>query len=148
MRARAVVAFVAGVIFAAGLVIGGMAQPSKIVGFLDFFGDWDPSLVLVMAGAVAVHSAAYWMVARRQRFPLFDEKLHVPSKGDITPRLVVGAALFGIGWGLGGYCPGPGIAAAPSMAPEALTFFVTMSGGIFAYDIWRRTRTPSRQETP
>lgn len=144
---RGVVAFLAGAIFAVGLALGGMAQPSKIVGFLDFFGNWDPSLLFVMAGAVGVHACAYWLVARRRRFPLLETKLHLPSTTAITPKLVVGAALFGVGWGLGGYCPGPGIAAAPSLAPEALVFLVAMCGSILVHDVWQRARD-QRKETP
>lgn len=101
------VSFVVGFIFAIGLAISGMTQPQKVIGFLNPF-DWDPSLLFVMVGAIAVHAVTYPLVKKRSS-PLLDTKWHVPSRQDITTRLILGSALFGLGWGLGGYCPGPGI---------------------------------------
>ncbi|MEO8182289.1 MAG: DUF6691 family protein [Deltaproteobacteria bacterium] len=103
--------FGTGALFAVGLAISGMTKPSKIMGFLDIAGHWDASLAFVMTGAVAVHFVAY-RVIRRRPAPLFDTKFHVSTRKDIDPRLVLGAALFGVGWALGCFCPGPGLVAA------------------------------------
>jgi hypothetical protein len=106
-----------------------MTRPSKVTGFLDVGGAWDPSLGLVMAGAVAVTFIAYRLV-RRRTAPLFDTRFHLPTRKDIDLRLVLGAALFGVGWGLAGYCPGPGIVAAASGAAGALVFVAGMTAGM------------------
>jgi uncharacterized membrane protein YedE/YeeE len=131
-RSRAValgIAVLAGVLFGAGLVISGMTQPERIVRFLDPLDGWDPSLALVMAGAVAVHGVAYAAIRRRAR-PWFDGAFHVPARSVIDARLVAGAAVFGIGWGLGGFCPGPGIVAAAGGSVSALVFVVAMLAGL------------------
>ncbi|MCA9542991.1 MAG: YeeE/YedE family protein [Myxococcales bacterium] len=121
--------FAAGVIFALGLAISGMTRPDKVIGFLDFTGAWDPSLMFVMAGAIAVNVALFYPTIRRAR-PVFAPKFGIPSRSDIDLRLVGGAALFGAGWGLGGYCPGPGLASASTLAPKGLTFVVAMIAGM------------------
>ena len=125
---RALVAFLAGALFAAGLVIGGMTQPAKVIGFLDFFGDWDPSLVFVMGGAVAVHFVLYRLILRRGG-PLLGGAFEIPQRRDLSPSLLAGAALFGVGWGLGGYCPGPGLVSLLSGSTHALGFVGGMLGG-------------------
>ena len=122
-------AFGAGSLFAVGLAISGMTKPSKVIGFLDAAGAWDPSLGLVMAAALAVSFIAYRLI-RRRASPLFDAKFHLPTRKDIDWRLVVGAALFGVGWGLGGFCPGPGLVAAGGGSAGALVFLVGMTGGM------------------
>lgn len=106
---RALSAFFAGALFAVGLILGGMTQPAKVIGFLDVTGHWDPSLAFVMGGAVLVYAVLFRLFVRRPT-PLFESKFHLPSRRDIDSRLVIGAAIFGIGWGLAGYCPGPGFA--------------------------------------
>lgn len=121
-------AFAAGLLFAVGLGVSGMTKPSKVIGFLDPFGAWDASLAFVMASAVAVHFVAQRAIARR-RAPLFDTRLHLPAREGIDARLVLGAALFGVGWALGGFCPGPAIVAAASGATPALVFVVGMLAG-------------------
>lgn len=128
--------FVAGLVFAVGLAVGGMTQPSKVVGFLDFFGDWDPSLIFVMGGAVAVHTLLFRLVKRREQ-PVFDAQFHIPSRRDFTVPLVAGSALFGVGWGLGGFCPGPGLVSLPTLGVEALVFVGTMMLGMFGYKLVR-----------
>lgn len=128
--------FVAGLVFAVGLVVGGMTQPSKVVGFLDFFGDWDPSLIFVMGGAVLVHTVLYRLVRKRGQ-PVFDLQFHVPTRRDFNLPLILGAALFGVGWGLGGYCPGPGLVSVPTLGAEALVFVGTMALGMFGYKLAR-----------
>jgi hypothetical protein len=132
---QAVAAFGSGVTFAAGLALAGMTQPSKVVGFLDFFGDWDPSLAFVMGGAIAVHLVLYRVVTRRSS-PLLDEIFHVPTRRDFSLQLVLGSAIFGVGWGLGGFCPGPGLASLPTLGSDALLFVAAMSAGIYLHDGW------------
>jgi uncharacterized protein len=121
--------FGTGALFAVGLAISGMTKPSKIMGFLDLAGHWDASLAFVMMGAIAVHFVAY-RVIRRRSAPLFDTKFHVPTRKDIEPRLVLGAALFGVGWALGGFCPGPGLVAAGGGSLHAAVFLVGMTLGM------------------
>lgn len=121
--------FSAGVLFAIGLGVSGMTQPSKVTGFLDLFGAWDASLVFVMAGAVAVYFVLYRVITKRAS-PLFDARFHLPTRKDLDARLVLGAALFGVGWALGGYCPGPGLVSAASGALPALVFVLSMVVGM------------------
>lgn len=125
-----VVPFTTGMLFATGLVIGGMTQPSKVVGFLDFFGDWDPSLAFVMGGAVLVYLPLYFLTIGK-RIPFVAPTLALPTMREVDPRLVGGAALFGIGWGLGGYCPGPGIVSLTSGAMRAFAFVGAMVIGMW-----------------
>lgn len=130
----------AGAVFAVGLAISGMTLPSKVTGFLDVTGAWDASLAFVMGGAIAVHLVLQRLIRKRPA-PLFDVKFHVPTRKDIDPKLVVGAALFGVGWGLGGYCPGPGLVSAASGSPGALVFVVGMTLGMLAEHATARART-------
>lgn len=134
-------AFVSGVLFAVGLVVSGMTQPQKIISFLDFFGQWDPSLMFVMAGAIAVHMIAYRYIAKKPA-PLFDSQFHVPQSKEITSQLVIGSALFGLGWGLGGFCPGPSLTAASAGSSSALLFVAAMVSGMFAYRFYERLKFP------
>ena len=141
-------AFGAGSLFAVGLAISGMTKPSKVTGFLDVAGPWDPSLALVMAGAVAVTFIAYRLI-RRRASPIFDVKFHIPTRKDIDRRLILGAALFGVGWGLGGLCPGPGLVAGAGGVTPAIVFVGGMTIGmllehVVARAIGRRSR---EQET-
>src|SRR5689334_13406203 len=99
-----------GLLFGIGLIVSGMADPAKVQNFLDLFGTWDPSLAFVMGGAVLVTFAGYRLVLRRDK-PLAGDKFHLPSKIEIDKRVIVGPALFGVGWGLGGFCPGPALTA-------------------------------------
>ena len=123
--------FASGGIFGLGLAVSGMTKPAKVVGFLDLFGTWDASLAFVMIGAIGVHFIAYRLIMRRAS-PLFDAQFHVPTRKDIDARLVLGAALFGVGWALAGFCPGPALVAAASGAIPALVFVVGMTIGITA----------------
>lgn len=134
---KPLLAFLAGVLFAVGLVISGMTQPSKVVGFLDFFGSWDPSLAFVMGGAVLVNALLYRVIISRKS-PLLDTKFHLPTRSDFQWRLVTGGALFGIGWGLAGYCPGPAITSAPTGTASALTFVGAMVAGIVLHEVFDR----------
>lgn len=127
---RLLAPFVAGALFALGLILGGMTEPGKVIGFLDFAGDWDPSLLFVMGGGLLIHGLLYRLVMRRGS-PLFEAKFHVPSRRDIDRRLVLGAAIFGAGWGLGGYCPGPGLVSL-SAGALPLIFVIAMVAGMYA----------------
>lgn len=127
---RWVTPFLAGVLFAVGLVLGGMTLPAKVIGFLDFAGAWDPSLIFVMGGGLLVHAPLYRWVMRRPS-PLLEARFHVPSRRDIDRRLVLGAATFGLGWGLGGYCPGPGLVSL-SAGGLPLMFVASMVAGMLA----------------
>ena len=140
---RLMASLVCGLLFGAGLAIAGMTDPRKIAGFLDVAGTWDPSLMFTMAGALAVTFVAFPLIQRRGR-PLFDDVLHLPTRRDIDPPLVFGSALFGIGWGLGGYCPGPAIASLPINFRSAGLFVAAMIAGMlikrFLLDTWRVRR--------
>lgn len=134
-------AFVSGVIFAIGLAIGGMTKPAKVAGFLDFTGNWDPSLMFVMGGAVMTHAILYRLIRKRPT-PLFTEAFAIPTRTDIDARLLGGAALFGIGWGLSGFCPGPAITSLASGQTPVLVFVAAMIGGMYLYtvaDVKRKT---------
>jgi uncharacterized membrane protein YedE/YeeE len=127
---RAVAAFGAGALFGLGLVVSGMTRPSKVVGFLDLGGAWDASLAFVMMGAVGVYALAHRLALRRGT-PLLAPRFAMPKRTELDRRLVMGAALFGIGWGIGGFCPGPGIVAAGSGSIPALVFVGAMTAGMW-----------------
>jgi uncharacterized membrane protein YedE/YeeE len=122
---RGLLAAAAGVVFGAGLVVSGMASPQKVLGFLTIGPGWDPSLAFVMASALAVTVPGFWWVRRRGR-PLLEAQLAEPAIRQIDAPLLAGAALFGIGWGLVGYCPGPAIVSAGLGHPSALVFVAAM----------------------
>jgi uncharacterized protein len=123
-----------GTVFGAGLTIGGMTDPGRVRGFLDLFGNWDPTLAFVMGGAVLVMALA-WAVQRRMQRPAFAESFSLPDRNDLTPRLIGGSALFGIGWGIAGLCPGPGFAALAIAPQSAATFVAAMLAGMLAVRI-------------
>ena len=115
------VSLAAGALFGAGLVVGGMTDPLRVIGFLDVGGAWDPSLLFVMLGAIAVHFAAYrWLGGRPA--PILAEKFMLPTKRSVDVRLLTGAAIFGIGWAIAGYCPGPAVVSLASGQPGAFVF--------------------------
>jgi uncharacterized protein len=123
-----VAAFFSGALFAVGLAVGGMTQPAKIVGFLDLFGHWDASLAFVMGGAILAYMPLHHIIVRR-RTPMFATRFLLPNRQDLDWRLLGGSAVFGVGWGLGGFCPGPGLTAVGSLMPQALVFSVAMVAG-------------------
>jgi len=125
-------ALAAGLLFGLGLAISQMVNPRKVLDFLDVAGNWDPSLALVMAGAVGVTMLAFRFVLKRKQ-PLFDGEFHLSRLTRVDRPLLVGSAIFGLGWGLGGYCPGPGIAALSTGSVEALVFVAGMALGSFLY---------------
>jgi len=141
---RHLVAFVAGLLFALGLVMGGMTQPAKVVGFLDVTGNWDPSLAFVMGGALLVYGFAFRLITGREA-SVFGQSFQIPTRRDLSPRLLVGAALFGVGWGLVGFCPGPALVAVGGGMREALLFFPGMLFGMGVFRMWdgRAARQPA-----
>jgi len=136
---RHLAALFSGIVFGFGLAVSHMVEPAKVIGFLDVAGRWDPSLLFVMAGAVGVMFVAYRLIARRQK-PLLEAQFALPSKTEIDRSLLVGAAIFGVGWGLAGYCPGPGIAALGLGTWEAPVFVASLAAGALAHR-WLFERT-------
>jgi len=124
----------AGVLFAIGLGLAGMTQPTKVVGFLDFLGDWDPSLAFVMVGGILTHMALYRFIVKRPS-PLMADVFQIPTSRDITPRLVIGSGLFGVGWAVAGYCPGPGLVAGGSGSTNGLLFVGSMLAGMVLFKV-------------
>lgn len=120
-----------GLLFGAGLVLSGMADPAKVLNFLDLFGSWDPSLAFVMSGAVLVAFAGYRLVLARER-PIAAAGFHLPTRSDIDGRIIAGPAVFGIGWGLAGFCPGPALTALGLGATGMLAFVPAMMLGMWA----------------
>ena len=125
-------AFASGLIFGLGLIISQMVNPAKVQAFLDVFGDWDPSLALVMAAAVAASSLGY-VIAKRRGIPVFATRLEIPTRRDLEPRLLTGAAVFGIGWGLVGLCPGPALTALPLGLWQVFVFVAAMLAGMILF---------------
>jgi uncharacterized membrane protein YedE/YeeE len=128
-----------GLVFGLGLLISGMTEPEKVLGFLDFFGAWDATLAFVMAGAVAVAGCGF-ALARRQSAPLFAAKFSWPSRNDIDAPLIAGSALFGIGWGLSGNCPGPALVNLAGLTAPIIVFVAAMVLGMFGYELWQRRK--------
>jgi hypothetical protein len=140
--------FVCGLIFGAGLLISGMTQPEKVLGFLDIFGAWDATLAFVMAGAVAVASIGF-VLARRSTAPVLAAKFCWPERRDVDAPLVAGAILFGIGWGLVGICPGPALVNLAGLSLPIVVFVAAMVLGMLGYERWeRRNVSRSVQQTP
>lgn len=125
--------FIVGLLFGLGLLLSGMTDPSKVLGFLDLFGAWDPSLAFVMGGAIAVGFFAFALAAKRTR-AFFGGAMHLPTSNDIDHRLVLGAVTFGVGWGLAGFCPGPGLVSLASGEPKAAAFVGAMVGGMLLFE--------------
>jgi uncharacterized protein len=130
---------VCGLIFGTGLFVSGMLQPTKVLGFLDIFGAWDASLLVVMATALAVATPGY-VLARRRTQPLLSGQFSWPAKSEIDAPLLVGAALFGIGWGLVGLCPGPALESLATLSPGVIAFVVAMAAGMILHDRWQASR--------
>jgi hypothetical protein len=126
----------AGVIFGAGLTVSDMVNPARVSNFLDFAGTWDPTLIFVMAGGLAITTLGYKLVFRRSS-PLVDEKFHLPTQRQIDLPLVGGAALFGVGWGLAGICPGPALVDLVTLEPKVLVFVAAMLVGMLGASFWR-----------
>lgn len=137
-------ALVAGFLFGLGLAISGMTQPGKVLAFLDFTGSWDPSLAFVMGGALAIFSPSFFWLRKRRQKPVLSERFDLPTQSAITPRLALGAAIFGAGWGLVGFCPGTAIAAIPTASATVLTVVAGVLVGILC--VWGIQRLVARDE--
>jgi len=136
---RIVFALVSGLVFGLGLIAGGMTDPAKVKGFLDLFGAWDPSLAFVMAGGIAVGVFAF-AAAKRRTLSWTGEHIELPKSTVIDGRLLLGGVLFGAGWGIGGFCPGPALVALGSGMSEAGIFVLAMLLGMLAHDRWLARR--------
>lgn len=136
-RMQYVVAFVSGLLFAIGLGISGMTDPTKVIGFLDFLGDWQPALAFVMGGAVVVYAIAFPLITGR-KMPILAQKFELPTLKDLTPQLIIGSSLFGIGWGLGGFCPGPALTSIATLLPGVFVFILSMLAGMLLYRGWEK----------
>jgi len=134
---RAFLALVSGAIFGAGLALSGMMNPARVRGFLDLFGDWDPTLAFVMGGAMLVMAVA-WIVQRRMAAPAAGSDFHLPGTALVDARLIGGAVLFGIGWGLAGLCPGPAIASLGTALALAAIFVAAMLAGMGLFKLTDR----------
>lgn len=132
------VSLLIGILFGLGLIVSIMVSPAKVLAFLDIAGDWDPSLLLVMVAALVVTGIGYQLVFRRQK-PLLAERFRLPDSSRIDARLLAGAALFGVGWGMSGLCPGPAITALGAGRIELLWFFPALALGLLAARTLRRT---------
>lgn len=129
---RALTSLIAGTVFGIGLAVSGMMNPAKVLGFLDIAGDWDPTLAFVMGGALLVTAPGFWLL-RKRGVALTGGKLHLPRRSDIDGRLLGGAALFGLGWGLGGFCPGPAIAGLATGVGGVYVFVAAMLAGMLLF---------------
>lgn len=136
--ARNLLAVLSGAIFAVGLAIGGMLEPARVVGFLDFFGTWDPTLALVMGGALGVSVPFHHFVIKRRSVPVLAEQFHVPLNDVLEPRLMIGATIFGVGWALAGYCPGPALTTLATGTVDAFSFVGAMAFGMYAWAFLER----------
>ncbi|MBT4162295.1 MAG: YeeE/YedE family protein [Gammaproteobacteria bacterium] len=123
-----------GTLFGFGLAMSGMTDVTKVIGFLDLFGNWDPSLAFVMGGGLLVTVPVFQLGIGRMKAPLFDSEFHLPGRSDLDGKLICGAALFGIGWGMVGLCPGPAIASLAYLNVEVVYFLIAMFSGMFLAD--------------
>ena len=141
-----VVLFLGGALFAVGLAVSGMTQPQKVIGFLDFAGSWDPSLMFVMVGAIGVNLVLLRLTLRRKA-PVFAAAFQIPTRNDIDGRLLGGAALFGIGWGLAGFCPGPALTSLGTGSMKVVAFVGAMAVGMRLFDTMNAWRAASSEPT-
>ena len=135
-------ALLAGLVFGLGLIVSGMANPAKVLGFLDLAGEWDPSLAFVMAGAIAVGFFAF-LIAKNRTRSFIGAEMKLPTASAIDSRLLVGSALFGAGWGVAGFCPGPGLVAVGMGEPKALVFVAAMLTGMVIFSWLEKRKSPA-----
>lgn len=126
-------AFVSGVLFGVGLIIAQMTDPSKVIGFLNLTGAWDPSLAFVMVGAIGVYATAYWLTRGSASLPVLAHQFHLPAIVRVDRQLIAGAAVFGAGWGLSGFCPGPAVVSSGFGEPRVWVFAASMLAGMLIY---------------
>ena len=136
-----------GLVFGMGLLVSGMVRPAKVLAFLDIFGPWDPSLAIVMVAALAVSVPGFMLASRRPR-PLLAKQSFWPTKTQIDSPLVLGAALFGVGWGLVGLCPGPALESLATLSPGVVVFVAAMAAGMVIHDAWQKFRPVIRRDQP
>ncbi|MCY7397574.1 MAG: YeeE/YedE family protein [Sphingomonas bacterium] len=136
---RRLLPLISGTLFGAGLTVSGMTDPARVRGFLDVFGRWDPTLIFVIGGAVIVMAIA-WRIQARMRRPLFGEKFSLPDRSDLDRGLLTGSALFGVGWGIAGLCPGPAIASLALSPGAVLPFVMAMLAGMALHRAWPERR--------
>lgn len=136
----ALASFMCGLIFGFGLLISGMTQPSKVLGFLDIFGQWDPTLGFVMAAALGVSGVGFSLLRQRTK-PLLASALMWPTRTEVDRPLIVGSILFGVGWGLVGLCPGPALVNLAGLMPSVMVFVLAMGAGLVAKNLWKRSVT-------
>lgn len=141
---RLLIMFITGLLFGLGLIVSDMINPAKVISFLDLFGQWDPSLAFVMAGAVAVTTVGYRVILKQER-PRFASSFTMPTRSDIDTPLLIGPALFGLGWGLVGLCPGPALVALTAAPESTWIFFISMLAGMVTLKLYR-TRTSARPQ--
>lgn len=134
---HSILSLVVGFLFSLGLGVSGMTEPQRVIGFLDIFGSWDPSLLFVMFGAIGVHLITYRII-RKRHSPLILKEWHVPTKKDLTPSLVIGSSFFGMGWGLAGLCPGPALVSLASFEIRPVVFILSMLVGMFIFQVLNR----------
>jgi uncharacterized protein len=139
---NAFVALVCGLVFAIGLGVSGMTQPARVTAFLDFTGQWDPSLLFVMLGAILVYAVGYRLVVKKPK-PLFAESFQLPTRRKLDRSLALGAAIFGAGWGLAGFCPGPALASLASLQWQPVVFVASMLVGMLLFEAIQRRRNLS-----
>jgi uncharacterized membrane protein YedE/YeeE len=132
----AIGSYLSGLIFSIGLAVSGMTQPKKVLAFLDIFGDWDSSLMFVMVGAIGAYSVVYRLVLKRQK-PLIEDKLQIPEPRKVDKELILGAIIFGIGWGLAGFCPGPALTSLATLQKAPLIFGLVLIGGMITFKLLR-----------
>lgn len=137
---RRLTEFVVGLIFGIGLIISGMTNPAKVIGFLDLAGLWDPSLAFVMGGAILVGVVAF-AFAKRRAVSFFGDALHWPTSSAIDRRLIIGSLIFGAGWGLAGFCPGPAMVSFSAGVPKTIAFVAAMLVGMALFEVIERQRS-------
>lgn len=140
-----IAAYLSGLIFATGLVLSGMTQPDKVIAFLRVTRDWDPSLAFVMMGAILVHMLAYQLWLKHKKKPVLAANFSIPTSKKIDGRLLLGAVLFGFGWGLGGFCPGPALVSMMSLNSSTMLFGMSMAGGMVLFHFYETWRQKSHQ---
>ena len=129
---RLLISYFSGVVFSVGLVISGMTNPNKVIGFLDIFGNWDASLAFVMGGAVILNLFTFHIIKKRKK-PVFTKGFEWPNAKEIDSKLIIGSSLFGVGWGISGICPGPGIVNLTLLNTNAVVFIISMISGMILY---------------
>jgi uncharacterized membrane protein YedE/YeeE len=134
------ISLISGIIFGIGLVISEMVNPAKVLGFLDLFGNWDPSLAFVMIGALVISSPLFHVIKKREK-PIFDAQFNYSNNKEINNKLIIGSALFGAGWGLGGLCPGPAISSIALININSITFVFAMFIGFYIVKFFNLSKT-------